>query len=431
MSLRRRLLITLGLSLSGVWLLVSGWLLVDLHQTVRHTLDQRLKASARMVSGLMEQMPRNAWQQSFQAVTDAPSGQGIACQISSMRGEILLRTQGGHGPTFAHAKPGFSEQEHDGRHWRIYTQEHKGLSITVADQLEDRWWLQMGIVMAVALPFIAALLGSLLLGWWSIRRGLSPLDRLRAELARRNPDTLTPINIQNAPAELEPLIDTLNSLLLRTDEALQREQRFTSNAAHELRTPLTAIKTHVQLARRLSDDKAEPTLARAEIGVARLQSTLEQLLLLARVESSQEHDFGASRAYVGSTIQAVSQDLGLSPDFAAAYRQDRTALAIPEELAVVALRNLLDNALQHSSAEATVSLHAQRRAGQMEFMVMDIGPVETIPEPARFERGALSRGSGLGLSIVLAIAQRFGGQLSLERRQPQGLCARLSLPVAS
>lgn len=431
MSLRRRLLITLGLSLSGVWLLVSGWLLVDLHQTVRHTLDQRLKASARMVSGLMEQMPRNAWQQSFQGAADAPTGQGIACQISSMRGEILLRTQGGHGPTFAHARPGFSEQEHAGRHWRIYTQKHNGLSITVADQLDDRWWLQMGIVMAAVLPFVAALLGSLLLGWWSIRRGLSPLDRLRAELARRNPETLTPVNIKNAPAELEPLIDTLNGLLLRTDEALQREQRFTSNAAHELRTPLTAIKTHVQLARRLSDDSAEPALARAETGVARLQRTLEQLLLLARVESSQARDFGDCLAYAGPTIQAVSQDLGLSEEFAAAYKQDETPLALPEELAVVALRNLLDNALQHSSAVETVQLCVQRQDRQMEFTVTDAGQVEAIPEPARFERGASSQGSGLGLSIVLAIAQRFGGQLHLERRQPQGLCARLLLPIAS
>ncbi|WP_376717490.1 hypothetical protein [Halomonas piscis] len=156
---------------------------------------------------------------------------------------MLMRTHGVFDDALDTPAPGFTNRRIDGQRWRLYTYVQSGLHITTADRLADRTALQRNIIQVAVLPFVVALLGSLVVLWVGIRRGLRPFEHLRRELARRAPDTLTPVQIDKAPAELVPAIDTLNQLLVRTHDALRREQRFTNDTAHELRTPLTAIKT--------------------------------------------------------------------------------------------------------------------------------------------------------------------------------------------
>jgi signal transduction histidine kinase len=256
---------------------------------------------------------------------------------------------------------------------------------------------------------------------------------LRRELSRLAPDTLTPVEIRDAPAELVPAVATLNRLLARTQDALQREQRFTSDAAHELRTPLTAIKTHVQLASRVEGARARQALADAEAGVARLQHTLEQLLLLARVEAD-----GAdpnARAAVADIAAAARAD-ALAGARIEVGRLPEAAVGVPQALAVTALRNLLDNALRHSPGDTTVTLDATPQDAAVVFSVADRGdwPAEadTAHLTRRFWRaqGGRSRsgGSGLGLTVVETIATRFGGRLDFTARAGGGLIAILALP---
>lgn len=436
MSLRRRLLITLGASLCLLWLLASAWLLFDLHRSVRNTLDQRLVASAHMVAGLLSQVPRRTWQHTIGPQLSSPPGAGVACQIRSMRGDVLLRTRGDLGSVLDRAPPGFSERTSAGKRWRVYTDIDNGLMITVADRLDERRHLQWGIVLAAALPFVLALIGSLIAVWWSISRGLAPLDRLRAELARRDPDTLSPIVLDRAPAELRPTIATLNRLLALTARALAREQRFTSDAAHELRTPLTAIKTHVQLASRTGGERSRQALVDAEAGIARLQHTLEQLLMLARIEGDGVP--GPQECATASDVVAAAlADLSNSERVRPSLIDRSTAIAVPLALAAAALRNLLENACRHSPPGEPVTLEATPRAAEVVFTVCDRGdwPAEVDPQTLipRFasHAGAQARGgSGLGLAIVAAVAERFGGRLVLQARPGGGLQSVLYLPAA-
>jgi signal transduction histidine kinase len=89
---------------------------------------------------------------------------------------------------------------------------------------------------------------------------------------------------------LAPLLEAQNQLFARIGQMLERERRLTDDAAHELCSPLTAIKTHLQVAAMTAGDTAKHALAQAEIGADRLRRTLEQLLLLARVEGRVSFD---------------------------------------------------------------------------------------------------------------------------------------------
>jgi signal transduction histidine kinase len=107
-------------------------------------------------------------------------------------------------------------------------------------------------------------------------------------------------------------------------------------------------------------------------------------------------------------------------------------LALPQALAVTALRNLLDNALRHSPAAHSVRLEMQTTQDSVCFRVLDRGPGLRDEDLAlvtqRFWRRGSGRGSGLGLSIVAAITERFGGALELVPRPGGGLVVTLRLP---
>ena len=437
MSLRARLLLTLGATLLVLWGSAAAWLMWDLEEKVVETLDQRLAQSARMVAGLMLQLPIEAWEQADQRALSIPPIEGLACQVHSPRGEIVARTHSDMDSILTPKEQGHTYRREGGMTWRVFTYERGGLTITTADRMDERDIL-LGDVMKVAVvPFVFALVGSLLALWLVVWRGLAPLARLRESLAHRHPDALAPIATYGVPGEIRPLIETLNGLLARVQQTLIREQRFTNDAAHELRTPLTAIKTHLQVAGRVDGEAAEASLSQAEQGVVRLSRTLDQLLMLARVEGRLRFDDG-EESYVAEVARCAMADSQATDTtrFIVPETWPMAVLAMPRELAITALRNLLDNALCHGPQDQPVKLSAHwwEEGQAVVFCVRDYG--EGVSEemleqlPQRFWRASREQGSGLGLAIVAAIAERFGGRLAFDNASDNGLIAELVVPAS-
>lgn len=295
MSLRLRLTLMLGSAFVLLWALAATWMLVDLRSQMMLSLDQRLAASARMVAGLLVQLPQPLpGDSSAKRLSAEQLGipNGLACQVSSLRGEVLARSHSAPDQQLDAEGNGFRDQLIDGVPWRSFTLVQGELRITTADRLDERAALKRSVLLAAALPVAVALLGSLGLLWLGLGRGLAPLQRIRQALTRRGADSLEPLPLDGLPAELLPLVQTQNQLFQRISDAIERERRLTGDAAHELRSPLTAIKTHLQVARMTEGAAAAQALANAEAGADRLQRTLEQLLLLARVEGSLDFDDG-------------------------------------------------------------------------------------------------------------------------------------------
>ncbi|HLQ84571.1 MAG TPA: ATP-binding protein [Salinisphaeraceae bacterium] len=439
MSLRLRLVISIGVALTLLWSASAIWLWRDVSQDLQNMLDDRLAMSANMVAGLLKRQlafeSSSGGRDFSNALLSVPASQGMACQVRSMRGDVIAATDGAPaqlGGTMA--APGFHTQVVDGNVWRTYTLQASGVSITTADRMSGRDLLRRQIALTVGMPFLIAAVGGLLLLWLGTTRGLRPLRRLRRELAQRSPDALDPLATTRLPLELKPLIETLNQLLGRTQHAMQRERHFTNDAAHELRTPLTAISTHLQVARMTSGSTAETALADAAAGVARMQSTLEQLLLLARVEGRLPFDERDSIDAATTVVRAIADcnDAGASR-IIKTVRDGEARLAVASALAVVALRNLIDNALRYAPADSMVTVAATSDETSVCFRVSDQGPglppAEAAQATQRFWRSGRQHGSGLGLTIVAAIAERYGGSLELSNLEP-GLEVCLRLPRA-
>jgi two-component system, OmpR family, sensor histidine kinase QseC len=163
------------------------------------------------------------------------------------------------------------------------------------------------------------------------------------------------------------------------------------------------------------------------------------LLELARLDGSEPDgaeetcDAQAAAARAAREAQAATGAVGRVMLQAGG---DARRVRIPEALLVSALRNLLDNALRIAPAPTPVLLRVESDAQRVLFSVLDEGPGLTEAQCAlatrRFWRaGPHGSGSGLGLSITAGIVAHHGGQLTLAPRTPHGLCASISLPVAS
>lgn len=438
MSLRLRLVLTIGLALAVLWGVAAAWMLRDLDRNLQQTLDDRLAMSARMVSGLLAQ--GSAVGSSPMAARDAVTvagSRGMACQIRSLRGEVIATTQGASKALMATGAPGYRTREIEGTAWRTYTLEAKGYTITTADSLGERAELSRRIALAAGLPFLIAAVGGLLALWLGAGRALAPLDHLRRTLAQRQPDAGEPIDMRPMPGELRPLVESLNHLLQRVSDAVSRERSFTNHAAHELRTPLTAIDTHLQVARLTDGENARRALADAGEGVQRMRATLDQLLMLARVEGRLPFDEGQwiTAAQVVERVEAASSASAGGRIVVVPGTAGDAVLAVPPALAVAALRNLVDNALRYSPEGSPVDLIVDAEIGKVRFRVIDRGaglePGELLQATQRFWRGRAaggSGGSGLGLTIVEAIAKRHGGNVILRSGEGSGTVAELVLP---
>lgn len=440
MSLRLRAVLIAGISLLVLWGAAAAWMMRGVHSNLDRTLDGRLAMSARMVAGLLERaaLAPNSAASDFAEAVRVSGKEGIACEIRSLHGEILARTTTGPHSEFESLPAGFSTRDILGRQWRIYVLRANGYQITTADRVDQRNMLIHELLSVAGVPFLIAFLGGLAALWIGIGRGLAPLKGLSQQLRDKHADDTSPIAVNHSPSELRPVLDAMNGLLKRLARALSSQRAFTDAAAHELRTPLTVIDTHLQVARISEGDEVASSLSSAEEGVKRLRRTLDQMMTLARAEAPADKADGCTSvvASVRGVLEQWKAEEG--ERLVLNISGEDIGTPVPKSMLETAFRNLVDNAIRYSPRDAAieVGVFLDQGAQRCLIAVTDRGPGLTTEQTSqigqRFWRGDQGRkskdGAGLGISIVRAIVERFGGTLELRPREGGGLVAEISLP---
>lgn len=441
MSLRLRAVLITGIALVLLWGAAAGWMLRGAEANLERILDGRLAMSARMVAGLLERtaLSPHSTPADFADAVQVGGGEGIECEIRTLRGEILARTTSGAHRGFDALPAGFTTRDVQGEQWRIYVLNAGGYQITTADRLDQRTQLVRDLLSAVGVPFLVALFGGLVALWIGIGRGLSPLNGLRQQLRARQIDDTTPLAVAHAPAELRTVLDAMNGLLERLSRTLSSQRAFTDAAAHELRTPLTVIDTHLQVARLSEGDDAQASLSNAEEGVKRLRHTLDQMAILARTEAPVAPADRCESVLESVTGVIMQIDHTAPGRLRLSTTGTDAAAPMPRSMLETAVRNLVDNAMRYSPHAIEVDVHVEHAHHRCRIDIADRGPGLSPEQVAqigrRFWRGDQGRqrqdGAGLGISIARAILERFGGTLNLKPRPDGGLVAELVIPLAS
>ncbi|MDZ7323502.1 two-component system sensor histidine kinase QseC [Kosakonia sacchari] len=342
----------------------------------------------------------------------------LAFAIYSTDGNMLLHDgENGKAIPYNYRREGFENGQlrDDDDQWRFLwlTAPNGKFRVVVGQEWDYRHEMALEIITSQLTPWLIALPLMLVLLIVLLSLELRPLKKLAQALRSRAPDRADPLSNEGVPNEVRPLVDALNQLFDRTHSMMQRERRFTSDAAHELRSPLAALKVQTEVAELSDDDPAaqQKALAQLHVGIDRATRLVDQLLTLSRLDSLDDLDdlqtvslaelLQSAVMEIYPTAQQAGIDIRLHLNAPAVSRQ-----AQPLLLSLL-VRNLLDNALRYSPPGSVVDVTLDATA----FSVRDNGPgidddaLARIGE--RFYRppGQTQTGSGLGLSIVQRIAR--------------------------
>jgi len=337
-------------------------------------------------------------------------------------------------------KLGYDTVTFNDESWRVFSIQTPASTVQVAQPMRIRRELAQGVALRVLTPFLWLLPVLAALIWITIGAGLRPLKGLAQSLEKRTPLTLQPFSEMNLPAEVMPMVRSLNGLLQRLADALSTQRQFVADAAHELRTPITAVQLQIQLLERAKSEKErDATLRELKAGMKRCAHLVEQLLSLARSEpDARQQGFAplqlaetvkASIAHLTPLAQARRIDLGLNQADDVAVNGDAAALRVLCE-------NLIDNAVRYAPEGGRVDVEVVRQDDVAQLTVTDNGPGIPVEERERiFDRfyrlpDSSTQGSGLGLAIVKNIADQHGAAIVFEESPyATGLKAVVRFPI--
>lgn len=435
MSLRLRLTILVAAVFIGFWLLTSIWMVTGLNHKLTTSFDKRLQSTAVMLSNILAHVPQSAMAASLPSIMQANevgTAKGLACQISSLHGSIIATSNSSSFPNNSEVKPGFHFIHAENTVWRTFTLITNQHKITIADKMLERDSLYYDLLKSILIPPALAILITLGLLWFAIGRGIRPIMLLTSALEQRGSEDLAPIEIDQPLKELKPLITSQNALMARLAEVISREKQFTSNAAHELRTPLAGILAQTQLAELTTGNKQQRALMQVSKSTKRLNTILDNLLLLANIDAAHQAHTDESwsiEVLIKSIINEMIQD---NERIAYSLQGKEIITVIPSAMVTIVCRNLLDNALKYSLPKTAIIMAIDSTEENLTINVRNSAHVLCADIPkmtTRFWRKGLTEGAGLGLSIVDTIAQNYKGSIILTNEE-NTFIAEFSVPIS-
>lgn len=328
--------------------------------------------------------------------------------------------------------------------WREGTRIYRGLAKAIPTSIPDAGPMVVAVAIDLnhhsnfmarfektlfALATTAALACGLL-GWFVVRRGLAPLRLLKEQASNVTASRLdTRLPETSIPVELTGLVQTLNQMLERLQDAFNRLSNFSSDLAHELRTPVTNLTTQTQVAlSQPRDAKAyRETLASNAEEFERLSRMISDMLFLAKA------DHGLMLPST-ETIE-LKQEIDELFDFYDALAEERRVTLTVEGQGRItgdrlmlrrAISNLLSNALRHTPTDGRITIRIQNTGARTHVTIENTGQAispEDIPHLFnRFYRADKARthtsseGTGLGLAITKAIVSAHRGNVSVSSR---------------
>ncbi len=291
---------------------------------------------------------------------------------------------------------------------------------------EERAFLDI-LLKTLLLAGALALVFSALLIPWAVRRGLRPVRKISEEIGRMDADRLDhALEIAAPPAELAPIVNSLEGARERLSEAFVREKRFTSDAAHELRTPLAGLRASMEVAlrRERSLDQYRETMTEC-LGITEsMQGMVDSLLLLAKGAA---HELERSTVDLASTLEDAlanrAADMSTRGLTAEVDLGDRPAVSSSQVLIERIFANITRNAVQYAKEGSEIACTIGESPDDVWWTVSNEAadlPSDTAERAfdplwrADAARSDASLHAGLGLTLVAQCVEALGGSVSVE-----------------
>ncbi len=433
--------------MNRLFLKLLGWLLLANVITVlavfllaRPLLDTSLSA-------------RNVQVWGEQAVTSYEQGGQVGLQhkLGQLRHEqrVLAMLYDASGGALARGVP------RQMRHWPPKTDPHHAAS-SLSDRAVAQWmdgthdryrWVVVSARPSsrtfAYLRLVASLLGILLAAWfvaWWLIRPIRQLRSTTAAMAQGSLSARVPEKLARRRDELGQLAEEFNAMASRVQKLVETKERLLRDVSHELRSPLARLEVALEMARTDDDHpgKREKALQRIALESSRLDTLLEQVLTLARLEQG-ETELQRAPTDLVSLLEECAADLELTSPVPIKVTAPAELIIDADALLLrSAVENLLRNAQHYTATGTTVHANLSQEQDSITLRVSDHGPgvpedmLEAIFQPfvrTSSARDRNSGGHGIGLAIVARACQAHGGTVSARNLEHGGLEVSARLPI--
>lgn len=292
---------------------------------------------------------------------------------------------------------------------------------------------RVSLIVGVTFFLIAAILSFML-----ARSAVNPLARLTKSISKRGPKDLRPVAAP-VPAEMVPLVSSLNTLMHRLEKSLTRSEDFITEAAHRVRTPLTVVRTQAEITLRQIDKPRNRKNLKEIIRAIDESSRAAGQLLDHAMVTFRADNLALEKVnicqLINDTVDRLSpladlRDISLEVELL----HHASVLGDPI-LLQNALYNIIDNAIKYSPIDSKVVTTISSINEKIQISVNDTGPGFNSDEPSklieRFQRGENVEGiigSGLGLTIAHEVVEAHKGHLEIKNLIGGGACVSFLLP---
>lgn len=448
MALRTRLTLVSGGLMAALVVAMGTFLYLQLRADLREAVDTGLRSRAEVLleraeaglpqgAGLVE--PEDAFAQVLSA-----DGRVLESSAGLSPGPIVRAqaVRGLAGARFFDLEVRTVEESIPARVLAVPTSEGRVVAVGASVDDQQEALARLLVLLVIGGPVAVAL--ACAVGWVVAGGALRPVERLRIEaeaISGSEPGRRLPVPATGD--ELARLGESLNRMLGRLEDAVERERRFVGDASHELRTPLANLKAELDLALRRARTQEEQlaALQSAAEETQRLAALAEDLLVLARADGGrlpvrrEDLDLASLVEDTVDSFAGRASERGVALE---ARVHDPARARVDRARIRQAVGNLVDNSLRHTPAGGRVTVELARRDGGVSIEVADTGdgfPPSFLPRAFEtFSRADAARarsegGTGLGLAIVRAVAEAHGGSVQAGNRPEGGAVVTVRIPA--
>ncbi|MBK2239551.1 HAMP domain-containing histidine kinase [Francisella tularensis] len=336
----------------------------------------------------------------------------------------------------------YTNEEDGQKNWYTYTlKTDNGNLITVFanDTIKDK--ISRQIIFKFALLLASTYIVLIGFIYYILKTALHPLERINKRVAKINPRKNEKLNEDVIPYEIKSIVDQINLLIEKFHETLEREKRFSGDAAHELKTPIAGVKTLVEIALASDDiDEIKQKLERIKSSTNRYSHIIDQLLTLSRIQPNEQVTFGKNlminkvlESFIAeNAIKAIEKNIEIvfypSQQHLYCYSNDY--------LLGILFKNLISNAIKYTPNGGLIEISSYQEENNIVVEIKDNGigvpqeNIERIFDRFYRETGTGEEGSGLGLAIVAEIVRLHNGKIFAQNNTNQkGLTITVKIPI--
>ena len=312
------------------------------------------------------------------------------------------------------------------------------MSFEASQKIIDQLW----VILLISYPIIVIVL--FFISRFLAGRSIAPIKDITQITERINQNNLQErVNLPENKDELYNLSASINSLLKRIEEALERERQFTSDASHELRTPLAALRGNLEvLIRKVRNpEEYEKRIKTSLLEIDRLSEMVEQLLFLARFKNtSQELEHVDLIILLDESIQRNKETIKLKNLKVEFINEAERSIKVPKYHTQIIVENLLSNAIKYSAEGEKIQILVAEKNTEAFFQITNYGitikpeDLQKVFEPfyrTQQVKDHKINGTGLGLSIVRKAAETIHASVNLSTSNSKGTTFKITFKKSS